>query len=384
MPEQHAHYSASHSHIWLNCSGALEAEAEFPNETSSFAEEGTTAHELAEIKLKLHFKQIKKTEYNKRLKAIKETEYYGEEMESYIDDYVAFVIAKYATLEDAEIHFEQRLDYSPWAKDGFGTGDVVMLSNGKFVIIDLKYGKGQKISADRNPQLMLYGLGLINVFEMIFEYGDIEMIINQPRLDHVSEYSMPVDDLLKWGDEVVKPAVEKMESGDTELCTGDWCDKYFCKARFICRARANEALEVAKKNFKDPSLLDDEEVAEMLGKIDRIKTWCNNLEEWVTQQMLDGKHYDGYKLVEGLSKRKITDPDGLVKALVAQGFDEAVLYERSLLSMTNLEKVVGKKVFAEASQGFIDKPKGKPKIAPADSDKPDYNAAANAAEAFTE
>lgn len=344
-------------------------EERFPDETSEAAREGTLAHSFAEEVFRNHFGETSDEEYRREYDRIHDDDLYSEEMDGYVASYTDAVIERYNGIKgDKEIHFEERLDFSRWVTGGFGTGDVVIISENNLTIIDLKYGKGIKVDAYENPQLMLYGLGLINEYEMAYHLETVTMVIIQPRLDHISEYSISADELLAWGEDVVKPAAALTESDEAECNPGPWCSDNFCRARHTCRARAEKAMEVAKKKFPDPNLLEDDEVAEYLGLVDQIAKWCNELKDYAVKSALDGKVYEGWKVVEGISRRKITDEDGLVKRLKEEGYDEAILYKRVLLGLTELEGVVGKKAFKTLSEGFVGKPKGKPTLAP-ESDK---------------
>ena len=244
----HAKLSASGSHIWLNCTPAIRMSEGIPDKQTAFTQEGTIAHRLAELKISRRLGDMSGPEFTREVEEVNSSEYYSEEMETYIQNYVDWIEEIYNGVKersaDFELLTEQRLDFSSWVPGGFGTGDVVIIADGTLTVIDLKYGKGVPVDAVRNPQLMLYGLGAYDAFSLSNDIQKIRMIINQPRLDSISEYELPVEELLQWGEETVKPRAEMAMKGEGEAKPGDWCR--FCKCRAICRARAEEALEIAR------------------------------------------------------------------------------------------------------------------------------------------
>lgn len=376
MPEVHAKLSASGAKRWMNCPPSVRLEEGFKDKESPYAKEGTLAHSLAELMINYNCGRLKKTEFNKQLKELSKDELYNQEMQEYIEDYVhtvwEFVNEAKAKCKDIEILTEQRLDFSEYVPDGFGTGDVVIISDGEIHIIDLKYGKGVEVFANDNPQLRLYGLGAISTYEMLYDFDKVKMTIMQPRLNNISSETMPVNFLKDWGKYTVKPLAELAIKGEGEFKTGDHCQ--FCKARATCRARAEENLELAKMEFVEPELLKDEEIGEVLRKADQLVHWVKDITEYALSEAVNnGKKWDGWKLVEGRSNRKYTDEIKVAEVLKEAGYDEAVLYEKKLYGITAMEKVVGKKKFSELLNDLVEKPTGKPTLVPESDKRPEIN-----------
>lgn len=382
---KHAILSASGSERWLNCPPSARLEELIPEEKSEYAAEGTFAHKLAELHLRKYLECIENTEYGKQLKKLKENEFYSQEMEDFIEIYLDIAIEKInearSKSKDAIIFLEQRLDFSPWVSEGFGTSDLVLISDGAIEVIDLKYGKGVPVSAEGNTQMRLYGLGALNQFDILYDIEEVKMTIVQPRLDSVSTDIMRTCDLLSWGDETVKPKAELAFKGEGEFCTGDHCR--FCRAKAICRARAEANLELARYDFRDPTLLDDEEIAEILFKADELRAWAADVQAYALDQAYThGVKFDGWKLVEGRSNRKYTDDEKVAKTLIEKGYKEDDLYTKSILGITAMEKFLGKKKFEELLEGFVIKPPGKPTLVPESDKRPELSSAASAVEDF--
>ncbi|MDF2902401.1 MAG: putative protein p51 [Bacillus sp. (in: firmicutes)] len=383
----HAILSASGSKRWLTCTPSAKLEQDFPDQTSEFAQEGTAAHELSEIYLQLHTGQISKTAFSRRLnKFKKENTFYSQEMDDYVQSYVDFVIERIneatAISADAVILLEQRLDFSHWVPHGFGTGDVVLIADSVMEIIDLKYGKGVPVSAEENTQMRLYALGAINQFGMLYEFETVRMTIVQPRLDSISTDEMNADDLLRWADDYVKPKADMAMSGEGEFVSGVHCR--FCKARFTCRKRAEDNLEMAKYEFQVPNLLSHEEIGEILAQADELQKWAKEVQSYALEQAENhGVKFPGWKLVEGRSTRKYSDEEAVAQTLMSEGYGEDVIYSKSLLGITNMEKAIGKKVFAEVLDGYVIKPSGKPTLVVESDKRPELNSTASAVADFT-
>ena len=379
---EHARLSASGSHIWLNCTPAVRLSEGLPDKQTAFTLEGTTAHRLAELRLGRIYELISKREYDTGIREVQASEFYSAEMEEYITRYIDWVTETYNGIqrdsEDYELLTEQRLDFSAWVPGGFGTGDVVIIADGTLTVIDLKYGKGVPVDAHENPQLMLYGLGAYDAFSLSNDIRRVRMIINQPRLDSISEYELPVEELVKWGEETVRPRAEMAMKGEGEAHPGDWCR--FCKCRAVCKARAEEALEVAKHEFKEPSLLTDEEISDILGRIGRIQSWISDVKEYAQTEAENGRHWPGWKLVEGRSNRKYSDPVEVERRLLEAGFEKVLLFkDPELLGISAMEKVVGgKKKLEQICEGLIVKPPGAPTLVPESDKRPAINAADSA------
>lgn len=375
---KHAILSASSSHRWLNCPPSVELEKGFENKTSTFAEEGTLAHELGELSLRYQLGEITKRTYDSKVKKlITNNELYTNDMPDYVEVYtdtcMEKVAAAKATTLDAIAIVEQKLDFSEWVPDGFGTGDFVIIADGTMEICDLKYGKGVSVSAIGNSQMRLYALGAITEFSFLYDIQNVKMTIIQPRLDSISTDEMTVEDLIKWADEYVKPRAELAIKGEGEFCAGDHCK--FCKAKAVCKARADKNLELAKYEFADPTVLNNLEISDILGKVDELTKWATDIKEYALQKALSGEEYPGFKVVEGRSNRKWTDEKKVGEILIGQGFLENIIYTKKLTGITNMETAIGKKEVNRLLGEYIEKPPGKPTIAPITDKREPYNTA---------
>ena len=371
MPELHAKLSSSASKRWLGCPGSVKLSEHYPNGSSIYADEGTIAHGVAEGMISKDDKLVQKYE-------VEADKFYGEhpelngtflEMKMILQPYVDYVFEEYAEQvhedEAAQLMTEERVDLTEYIPGGFGTSDVVILRQGRLHIIDLKYGKGVAVSAEDNPQLKLYALGTLARFDMLYDIEDVVMTIYQPRLDNVSTDTIKAKDLYIWGEEVIKPGAQLALSEDAPVHAGDWCQ--FCPARYDCKERARDAMELQK--YLGQMVLSPEEIAEILGKIDRLTKFAEDIKDSALTKALDGEEIPGWKVVEGRSIRKyVGSEEEIVRQCEGAGYDPALLYERKLLTITNMEKLMGKKQFAEVLGAYVEKPEGKPTLAP-ESDK---------------
>lgn len=378
MPSEHAKLSASGSSRWINCPPSVRLEEQFENKTSIYAEEGTLAHELAELKLRLELKEITKRTYTLRFnKATKDNLLYSKDMDDYVDIYKEICMEKYInskeTTTDSIAVVEQRLDFSNFVPDGFGTGDFIVIADGTLEICDLKYGKGVPVSAENNSQMRLYALGAINKFSFLYDIEKVRMTIIQPRLNNISSDEISVNDLLKWAEEVVKHSAELAIKGEGEFKTGGHCK--FCKARSVCRARADENLELAKFEFKKSDTLSNDEISEILEKVDSLVKWASDVKEYALDKALEGQEFKGYKLVEGRSQRKWKDEKAVAKILTDRGFLENIIWTKKLTTISNIERAIGKKETERLFKDLIDKPIGKPTLVPLSDKREVYNAA---------
>lgn len=378
---EHALLSASGAHRWMVCTKAPRLEEYVDEETSVYANEGTLAHNLAELKLALEIGHLTKRKFNKKYKEICSDSLYTEEMDKATDIHRDFCIERFneakAVTKDAVIMLEQRLDYSPWVPQGFGTSDTTIIGDKTLEIIDFKYGKGIAVSAYENTQMKLYALGAINQFGFLYDLETIHMTISQPRLDSVSSFETPVDELLTWAEDVVKPKAEMAFKGEGDFIAGDHCR--FCKVRATCRARAEENIQLACMDFQKPPLLTDDEVVEVLTSIDELISWAKDVQEYALTMAIDEqKQWPGMKLVEGRGTRKYTDEKAVAQALTAAGYDTDVVYKKSLNTITTLEKEIGKKTFNELLGSFITKTSGKVKLVPEDDKRPEVKASPEA------
>ncbi len=380
---KHALLGASKAAQWINCPPSARLQESVPEDPSEYAEEGTVAHALAEIKLRRRLtlcdsKQRKAldAEYEK----IKTNPFYGPEMEQAVQEYVELVeirvMAAKARSSDAVVLLEEHLDYSDWVEEGFGTGDVVLIADGVLEVIDLKYGKGVPVSAYNNPQPRLYGLGAWAGYNYLYSIDEVYMTIIQPRLDSVSTDIMPIADLLEWAESVVKPAAVLAFAGEGDYCAGDHCR--WCKVKGNCRARADENMKALAYEFKDPALMDLEEIGSILFITEQLKVWAKDVEDYASGQAMKGNPIPQWKLVEGRSNRSISDKDAAIAALRATelGTDK-FLKPEELLGIGELEKRLGKKEFAALLGTWIVKPPGKPTLAPETDTRPAMNSVEN-------
>lgn len=353
----HAVLSASASSRWLHCTPSARLERKFPDASSPYAEEGTLAHAYAERFLNLFLKTGKTTV------AIKDNAEMQEAVQAYVNICVEKINEARTASPDAQIKVEQRLDFSRWVPEGFGTGDMVMVSDKYFEIVDLKYGKGVPVSAINNSQMRLYALGMYEAFGYLYGADEVRMTIVQPRLDSVSTETISVDDLLTWGEEVKKKAKIAF-AGKGDFCAGNHCR--FCKARNTCRVHAEYELKNVKEDLQTAEL-EDFEISDILLRAKSIRSWLDGLEAYALGKALDGYEWPGMKLVEGRSTRKITNSKLAAYQLLNAGFGAEVIYKpKELKSMTELEKLCGKKMFSELMSGVIEKPPGKPTLVSAD------------------
>ncbi len=362
---KHAILSASGAHRWMNCTPSARLELEFEDSSGEAAKEGTAAHELGEHKLRTALK----------IPTEKPTSVYdSEEMERYTDEYVQFIFEELAAVKqvtkDPLLLIEQRLDFSNYVPEGFGTGDCVIVADGVVHVIDFKYGQGVLVEAENNPQMMLYALGALNLFDAIYDISAVKMTIYQPRRENISTFKISKNSLIDWAESTLKPKADLAFNGDGEFKPGEWCR--FCRASVECRARAEENLKVAKFEFKKPPLLTDDEIAEILLHVNDLTKWANEIFAYATNAAVQqGKQWKGFKVVEGRSNRKYTDEEAVAEAAKKAGYED--IYKQSLLTITNMEKLMGKKKFNELLGDFITKPKGKPTLVPVTDKRPEIN-----------
>lgn len=362
---KHAILSASASHRWLNCLPSARLELEFENKGSEAAAEGTAAHALCEHKLKKALKRRSKRPAS---------EYDSDEMEEYTDAYVQFVMEHYMAAKescaDPLILIEQKLDFSEYVPDGFGTGDCLIVSDGVLHIIDFKYGLGVLVDAVENPQMKLYALGALGLFDAIYDIREVSMSIFQPRRENVSTWTIPVEELKRWAEDELKPKAAMAFNGEGDYCPGEWCG--FCRAAVRCRARAEEKLKLAEEEFRLPPLLSDDEVAEMLALIPDITKWANEVLAYATDAAVNhGKEWNGFKIVEGRSVRKYRDEAKVAEAAKLHGYSD--IYRQSLITLTEMQKLMGKTNFEEILGELIYKPPGKPTLVPMSDKRPAMN-----------
>ena len=362
---EHAVLSASGSHRWLNCTPSARLELEFENTGSEAAREGTAAHALCEHKLKraLHMRSRRPA-----------SDYDSDEMEECTDAYVDFVMEQYEAAkqvcEDPVILIEQRLDFSCYVPDGFGTGDCLIISDDRLHIIDFKYGMGVLVEAEGNPQMKLYALGALAVYDALYDIREVSMTIFQPRRENVSTWAIPVEDLKAWAENELKPRAKMAYDGEGEYLPGEWCT--FCRATVRCRARAEEKLKLAQTEFRMPPLLTDAEIEDILAVLPDLTKWANEITAYALDTALNhGKEWNGFKVVEGRSVRKYRDEAAVAEAAKEAGYKD--IYRQSLIPLTEMQRLMGKDKFEEILGGLITKAPGRPTLVPKSDRRPAMN-----------
>ncbi len=418
MPK-HAYLSASASHRWLACPPSAKLCANITVQTSEYAQQGTDCHELCAY-------LVEKALGRAVTDPTENLTFYDAEMQNCAEEYRNYVLEQIEAAKefckDPQVMIEQRLDFSRWVENGFGTGDCVIVADEVLQIIDYKHGLGVLVSAGDeehggNSQMMCYALGALEAFGDIYDINQIKMTIFQPRRDNVSTYTISKDELLKWADEILAPTAQLAYVGEGEFKAGDHCQfckvkatcrkraeynlelaKYdfempatlddieiaailefkagdhcqFCKVKATCRKRAEYNLELAKYDFEMPATLDDIEIAAILVKVDEMISWGNDIKEYALQQAKSGVHFDGWKIVEGRSNRKFTDEAAVASKVKDAGYDP---YEKKLLGITAMSTLLGKKKFEELLGELVYKPPGKPTLVPESDKRPAMNTA---------
>lgn len=368
-PKGHAVLSASSSERWLNCPPSARLCEAYEDKGSDYAAEGTDAHALAESRLKQALGIPTED-------PVENLTWYNAEMEDCAQGYAAYVVELLETAKqtcsDPVVMIEQRVDFSRWVPGGFGTGDCICIAEGLLNIVDLKYGAGIEVSADHNPQMMLYALGALEIFDGIYDIDTVRMTIYQPRKSNISIFEMSKDALLTWADTELTEKARLAYEGQGNFSCGEWCR--FCKAKAECRERAIYNLRLAQYDFLNPALLQDEEIADILGRIDALTSWASDVKEYALQQAISGKEWTGWKLVEGRSNRKYTSEADVAAAVESVGLDP---YERKVLGVTAMQKLLGKTRFEELLSPYIEKPQGKPTLVPESEKRPAMNTAKN-------
>ena len=371
MPK-HAYLSASASHRWLACPPSAKLCANIADQTSKYAQQGTDCHELCAY-------LVEKALGRAVTDPTENLTFYDAEMQICAEEYRNYVLEQIEAAKefckDPQVMIEQRLDFSRWVENGFGTGDCVIVADEVLQIIDYKHGLGVLVSAGDeehggNSQMMCYALGALEAFGDIYDINQIKMTIFQPRRDNVSTYTISRDELLKWADEILAPTAQLAYVGGGEFKAGDHCR--FCKVKATCRKRAEYNLELAKYDFEMPATLDDIEIAAILVKVDEMISWGNDIKEYALQQAKSGVHFDGWKIVEGRSNRKFTDEAAVASKVKDAGYDP---YEKKLLGITAMSTLLGKKKFEELLGELVYKPPGKSTLVPESDKRPAMNTA---------
>lgn len=371
----HAILSPSGAHRWLHCTPSARLEQEFENAESVAAKEGTAAHALCEHKLKKALRMRSKRPVS---------DYDTDEMEECTDAYVDFVIEQYGlakqNCKDPLVLIEQRLDFSCCVPEGFGTGDCIIIADDKLHIVDFKYGMGILIQAEENPQMKLYALGALELYDALYDIKDVSMTIFQPRRENVSTWTISVEQLREWAENELKPKAQMAYNGEGEYLPGEWCN--FCRAAIKCRARAEEKLRLAQLEFRMPPLLVDAEIEEILTVLPDLVKWANEITAYATDAAVShGKEWRGFKIVEGRSVRKYRDEEKVAEAAQEAGYTD--IYRKTLITLTEMQKLMGKKKFDEVLGSLICKPPGKPTLVPVTDKRPAINIT-NAGNEFNE
>jgi hypothetical protein len=360
---QHAILSASAAHRWLMCTPSARLESTLPDTSSIYAEEGTLAHEIAALTLRYrHLSTISKTEYRKHLKKLQQHELYQDDMMQHVNAYLDYINHLDADHDyKPHIAVEVQVAFNQYVPEGFGTADCIIIGGEELHVVDFKYGKGVAVEAENNPQMMLYALGALEKYALLFNTSIVKMTIVQPRLDAISTWGISASDLRDWG-EGVRPIAEKAFKGEGVFYPGDHCR--FCRASSTCRARAEFYLALEGFQKIQPDLLSNDEIGAILERAQDLQAWIKDLQDYALNQCLSGIDVPGWKAVEGRSVRQWTDADKAFETLVTAGVDEAMLYERKPLTLAATERILGKKRFGELVGSYVDRPPGRPTLAP--------------------
>ena len=362
---EHALLSPSSAHRWIRCTPSAVLETEFEGRSSPAAAEGTAAHALCEHKLKrlLHRRSKRPV-----------SSYDSDEMEEYTDAYVEFVSEllekEKQNCKDPLVQVEERLDLSRYVPGAFGTADCLIVADGTLHVIDMKYGLGVLVSAEDNPQLKCYGVAALSIYESLYDIKDVSLSIFQPRRENVSTWTISAKDLKLWAENELKPKAQLAFKGEGDYSPGEWCQ--FCRAAVKCRARAKEKLLIAEEEFRLPPLLTDDEIEAVLPKLTDIIKWANDIGSYALEMSVShGKEWTGYKVVEGRSVRRYSDETAVAEMAKKNGYTD--IYKKSLITMTEMQKLMGKKKFEELLGSLITKPPGKPTLVPVTDKRPAMN-----------
>ena len=354
----HALLSPSAAHRWMNCPPSACLEREFPSSSSEVAAEGTAAHALCEHKLRKLLKLRSKRPHS---------DFEDDEMDRCSDDYVSFVQEQMGEIPSPMVLVEQRLDLTRYVPEAFGTADCIIVGGDRLHIVDFKYGMGVLVEAEHNPQMMLYALGALELLDGIYDIQKISVSIFQPRRENVCTWSLPKEELLRWARDDLVEKARLAYAGEGEYCAGEWCT--FCRASVRCRARAEEKLRLAKEEFKYPPLITDEEIEDVLGEIPELIKWANAILAYATDAAVNhGKAWKGFKIVEGRSVRRYKDENDVAREAESAGYTD--IFDKKLISLTQMEKLMGKKAFTDILGGLIEKPPGKPTLVPISDKRP--------------
>lgn len=379
----HAKLSASGASRWATCPGSVQMEDGIPDKESVYAQEGTLAHEMSELKLKHYLdpKGFGKRKLNAAIKKLKENELYQAEMDSYTDTYVDFIKEKALSFpSNPYIEIEKRVDFSRWVDGGFGTCDCILIHGSTLSIIDLKYGKGVPVSSEQNEQLILYALGAYDAFNLIYNLDKIELNIVQPRINNFSTWEISLTELLLWGD-YFKVQAEKALGGNGELVPSAKACK-FCKARDICTARAENNLSLESEIKLKPNEIPKDKLYEYISRGEDIAKWVADLKAYALDMCLKGEDVKGLKAVAGRTSRSWTNQDEAINKLIEGGIDEAIIYDKVPLTLAKLEKALGKQQFTTLVGDMVVTSEGKPTLVFENDKRPAITNTVNATSIF--
>lgn len=366
-PSEHAVLSASSANRWLHCPPSVRLSEGYMDKASVFAMEGTSAHELCEYKLRSALGMEAEN-------PIENLDFYNTEMEECAEGYATYILELVEKAKeicsDPVVMVEQRVDFSRYVPEGFGTADCIIIADETLNIVDYKHGKGVEVSAENNPQMKLYALGALELFDCLYDISKVQMTIFQPRLSNVSVFVMDKADLLNWANDELTAKAELAFEGKGELCCGEWCK--FCKAKSNCKERARVNMEMAQYEFRKSSLLTDEEVVDILSKVDELTSWASDVKNFALEQAVRGKQWPGWKVVEGRSNRKYTDEGAVAHVVKNAGYNP---YDEKIIGITNMTKMLGKEKFNELLGDFVERPQGKPTLVTEDDKRPEMNTA---------
>lgn len=373
----HALLSASGAGRWLNCTPSAKLEDEYGEKKSSiYAQEGTLAHELSELYIKHDILSlVGEYEFNNRLEEIMANELFNEEMLDAVPVYTEYCAAQLTEAKTenqmATMEIEQKLDLTDFVPESFGIADCVIINDNLMEIIDLKYGKGVPVYAEWNKQLMLYGLGALQKYDMMYDIFEIQLTIVQPRINNISSWQISVKELRQWAETELKPKAKLAFEGKGELNAGDWCR--FCTVRNKCRKLYEQQLEIAQHEFAEPTFLTDDEIADIITRTPKLIEWANSIVEYAQEKAItENKQWPGLKLVEGISRRKWINEDQVCHTILVRcpELSEDEIFNMKLKPITSIEKLVGKNRFAELLSDTVIKPQGKPTLVPLNDKRP--------------
>lgn len=382
--QAHALLSASGAKKWMNCTASARLEEQLPEKPSEYASEGTLAHEICELKLRKEYTETSMSSraFTTRFNKLKKHDQYQKEMDGFTDIYVNYInLLTYNFPTQPYVAIEKKIDYSNYAPEGFGTADCVIIHQDTCYVIDFKYGKGIKVYADNNPQMMLYGLGVLNDYGYIYNIQKVVLVVVQPRLDSISEWEVAADDLRTWGKIEVKPAAELAFKGEGGCNQGEWCDSCFCNASALCSHRRDENMELEEYidpisgKLPEPKLLTNEEVGAIIARAQFLAKWVKKLESFALSELVKGNAVPGWKIVEGRSNRAFADQDGALENLIKSGYDESVLYNKVPLSLSGLESLLTKEEYNTLLAPYVTKPHGAPTLAVESDKRPAFSSA---------